>query len=398
MKASLLICESGIVVFDAENNRIVTRRFAAQPLYTGFSRILAGEMTEELEEVLREAAKAGVDSVAVKKDLTKTIPQDFLEITEMPEESFQRMWEGRVKLMVEAGLVNSEEEAFEIIRGYALHAAEGVVRDLSGKPDLHLIQAIQSLDEVSRSVNKLSSRITEWYGLHFPELQSILEDQREYAKFVAKIGDRSHVTYEKLSELGFSDQNVKAVVAAAERSKGGEAATGVLRLLSIFAQEFESLSLLSEKLTEQVEETMSSLAPNLTSVAGATVGARLVAKVGGLERLAKLPASTVQVLGAEKALFRALKTGGRPPKHGIIFQHHSVHSAPKWQRGKIARSLAGKMAIAARVDAFRGSLEPAIKEDLARRVDEIRVKYSEQPVSVAEKRERRQRRHSRYRR
>jgi nucleolar protein 56 len=112
-------------------------------------------------------------------------------------------------------------------------------------------------------------------------------------------------------------------------------------------------------------------------VAGATIGARLIAKAGGLDRLARLPASTVQVLGAEKALFRALRTGARPPKHGILFQHDAVHTAPKWQRGKIARALANKIAIAARIDFYRGTKEGGLTATLEKRLDEIRVKYKE---------------------
>jgi nucleolar protein 56 len=104
-----------------------------------------------------------------------------------------------------------------------------------------------------------------------------------------------------------------------------------------------------------------------------------MAKAGGLDRLAVLPASTIQILGAEKALFRALRTGSRPPKHGILFQHQEVHMAPKWQRGKIARTLANKIAIAARVDYYRGTEDLSLKEGLDRRLERIKEKYKEPP-------------------
>jgi nucleolar protein 56 len=109
------------------------------------------------------------------------------------------------------------------------------------------------------------------------------------------------------------------------------------------------------------------------------VGARIIAKAGSLARLAMLPASTIQVLGAEKALFRALKTGARPPKHGILFQHPLIHSAPKWQRGKIARAIASKVAIAARIDYYRHEgRDSSIQDRLNARLIEIREKYKEQ--------------------
>jgi len=85
-------------------------------------------------------------------------------------------------------------------------------------------------------------------------------------------------------------------------------------------------------------------------------------------------------LGAEKALFRSLRTGARPPKHGIIFQHPLIHEAKRWQRGKVARALAGKLTIAARVDAFSGKyVGDKLKADLEKRIDEIKEKYGEPP-------------------
>jgi len=125
---------------------------------------------------------------------------------------------------------------------------------------------------------------------------------------------------------------------------------------------------------------MEDVAPNIKSLVGSLLGARLIALTGGLTNLAKMPASTVQVLGAEKALFRSLKTGARPPKHGMIFQHTLIHEAKRWQRGKMARALAGKLAIAARSDAFSGKyIGDDLKAGLEKRIKEIQEKYEEPP-------------------
>jgi nucleolar protein 56 len=106
------------------------------------------------------------------------------------------------------------------------------------------------------------------------------------------------------------------------------------------------------------------------------IGARLLSLAGGLEELSRLPASTVQVLGAEKALFRALKTGANPPKHGIIFQHPLIHRASWWQRGKVARVLAGKLSIATRIDAYSGEYQAdELKYTLDKRIEDIKKKY-----------------------
>jgi nucleolar protein 56 len=134
-------------------------------------------------------------------------------------------------------------------------------------------------------------------------------------------------------------------------------------------------------LEKYTDGLMGEVAPNIEALAGPTLGARLVSLAGGLSNLAKMPSSTIQVLGAEKALFRSLRTGARPPKHGVIFQHRFVHDAKRWQRGRIARALAGKLAIAARSDAFSGKyIGDTLREDLEKRVEEIKEKkYKPKP-------------------
>ena len=135
------------------------------------------------------------------------------------------------------------------------------------------------------------------------------------------------------------------------------------------------------KLDSYVEKLMGEVAPNIRILAGSSLGARLVSLAGGLENLSRMPASTIQILGAEKALFRSMKTGALPPKHGAIFQHQDIHQALRWQRGKIARALSGKIAIAARVDAFRGEfMGEKLKIELDARVREIKSKYPRPPV------------------
>ena len=157
-------------------------------------------------------------------------------------------------------------------------------------------------------------------------------------------------------------------------------------IISHLAENTLQLVKVRDKLVTYVKSNMNQIAPNISTVAGDTIGARLIAKVGGIEQLARQSSSTIQLLGAEKALFRSLRTGARPPKHGIIFQHDQIHSAPKWQRGKIARSLAGKIAIAARIDAFRGKKADNIESMFNDRLMEIKTKYKE-PIIKSKKHE-----------
>jgi nucleolar protein 56 len=132
-----------------------------------------------------------------------------------------------------------------------------------------------------------------------------------------------------------------------------------------------------KEIETHVENEMKTIAPNLGAILGTAVGARVLAKAGSLKKLASMPASTIQIMGAEKALFRALKTGTAPPKHGILFQHPIVHAAPRWQRGKMARAIAAKAAIAARVDMYGAGLNQTLLEKLNVRVTEIGDKYKE---------------------
>jgi len=152
---------------------------------------------------------------------------------------------------------------------------------------------------------------------------------------------------------------------------------GIIQELARGYLDFHSLR---SRLEEYIGEAMEEEAPNLKGLIGPLLGARLISLAGSLAKLAQLPASTIQVLGAERALFRSLRTGARPPKHGVIFQHTLIHSSPWWQRGKIARVLAGKIAIAARMDVYSGQyVADDLKESVTKRVEEIRRKYPKAP-------------------
>jgi len=128
-----------------------------------------------------------------------------------------------------------------------------------------------------------------------------------------------------------------------------------------------------ESLEKQIELDMQRLAPNTTKLAGPLIGARLISLAGGMERLAMMPASTIQLLGAEKAFFRFKKEGGKPPKHGVIFQQSLINKAPYNVRGKIARVLATKISIAVKADFFtKRDISKELLEGLEKRVKEIK--------------------------
>ncbi|MDI9644097.1 MAG: C/D box methylation guide ribonucleoprotein complex aNOP56 subunit [Candidatus Verstraetearchaeota archaeon] len=258
------------------------------------------------------------------------------------------------------------------------------IRIASEKRDKLVAQAVSALDEIDKNVNITVSRVREWYSLHFPELDSLVPDHRQYMLIVKKFGKRSNIDPEGVSEIVQSESKGKALSEAALSSMGADVneydLKQIVDLAEINLKTYES----RDSMERYIDDMMKEVAPNVRELAGATLGARLIALAGSLEGLAKKPASTLQVLGAEKALFRSLKTGARPPKHGIIFQHQYLHSAERWQRGKIARALAGKLSIAARVDAFGGGLiADKLKAGLEKRIAEIKKKYARPPTKPA---------------
>jgi nucleolar protein 56 len=185
-------------------------------------------------------------------------------------------------------------------------------------------------------------------------------------------GSREQIDKSTISDSELHDNKIQLITDLAKRSRGGDISPEVLSILRSLAAGVLSLTSIRASLSESIENLMKTIAPNLNEILTSVIAARLMARAGSLRRLALLPASTIQILGAEKALFRALKTGARPPKHGVLFQHPAVHSASKWQRGKIARTLASKIAIAARVDFYRHSLlEEDFFANLKKRIEEI---------------------------
>jgi len=166
----------------------------------------------------------------------------------------------------------------------------------------------------------------------------------------------------------------------AEKSMGFVADTTDLELLQTLSKQTLEMYRFRDMAEGFLNSLMEEVAPNMTSIVGSLLSARLISIAGSLDRLAKMPSSTMQVLGAEKALFRSLKTGSRPPKHGIIFQHQYLHTAPRWQRGKMARALASKLTIAARVDAFDGEfIGDKLSDQLEKRIKEIRDRNATPP-------------------
>ncbi len=325
---------------------------------------------------LSELSDLGI--VYINDESLTAIKEYNKDVKMMSNEEILKIIEDKLDLIVRARFANSKDEAKRLLRDFAIRFSELKVREASTRRDLHIIQAINALDEHDKYINILSERIREWYGLHFPELASVIENINTYCDIVL-IGDRKDITTEVLNNLGLDEKKISKIIDLSLNSKGGEITSDNINILRSLAKDLKMLIKARETISNYIEKEMESIAPNIKELVGANIGARLIAKVNGLDKLATLPASTIQVLGAEKALFRALKSKAKPPKHGIIFQHALIHSAPKWQRGKIARALASNLALAARLDYYKGVKDPELLTRLNNRIDEIRLKYKEMP-------------------
>ncbi|KAI8028343.1 putative nucleolar protein 5-1 [Camellia lanceoleosa] len=222
------------------------------------------------------------------------------------------------------------------------------------KVDTMIIQAIGLLDDLDKELNTYAMRVREWYGWHFPELAKIVQDNILYAKAVKLMGNSSNAAKLDFSEILPEEVEIE-LKEAAMISMGTEVSDLDLINIKDLCNQVLSLAEYRAQLYDYLKNRMNTIAPNLTALVGELVGARLIAHGGSLLNLAKQPGSTVQILGAEKALFRALKTKHATPKYGLIYHASLIGQAAPKHKGKISRSLAAKTALAIRYDALADS-------------------------------------------
>jgi len=357
-----------------------------------------------------DAEEAGFNINAVSEHSCSDVLAGFLEAN-LPKASKKATWQLGV---VETNLANaiteqrglegikvvSSDTVREIVRGIRVHfrnlipsmsdelevqtqTAAGHAYSRSkikfnpARSDNMVIQTIALLDQLDKDLNTFAMRVREWYSWHFPELKKIVADNYMYARAAALVQDRQSLFSEgceeklaKLQEITGDEEQVKAIVAAAKTSMGMECSPLDMFNVTNFTQRLVALGAYRKQLATYLSDKMAIVAPNLSTLIGDTVAARLISKAGSLQSLAKAPASTVQILGAEKALFRALKTKGNTPKYGLIYASSFISRAETKHKGRISRYLANKCSIASRVDCFSDEPVNAYGKVLAEQVEE----------------------------
>jgi nucleolar protein 56 len=382
LKCYIVDSFSGFLAYNEDLKILLAKQF--KDVSDAISQLLELERTGTcplLEELINELISMGCNSIILEdeKEANALRSKFNIQISVVFPSAAGRFFRSSIayelqKIGIDPNFISSmQKEVSEGLVRAKIHLA-------FEKRDKLVIQAISVLDEIDKITNILSLRIREWYGLHFPELNDLIQDHKTYLKIVSEIGERHNFNIDNINKIIHSESKSKNICDLANKSIGAEIEDVDLEEIQKLARICLSLYSYREYLEKYIDETMKEIAPNIRELVGSNLGARLIAQAGGLEALAKKPASTIQVLGAEKALFRALRTGSKPPKHGVIFQSPYIHSAPKWQRGKIARALAAKLSIAARVDAFGGAfIGTELKKSLEERINEIKIKYPKPP-------------------
>lgn len=219
------------------------------------------------------------------------------------------------------------------------------------KVDSMIVQAVSLLTDLDKELNNYAMRLKEWYSWHFPELEKIVSENETFARVVLALGKRTNISNVDLSEV-VPEEIAEDIQKACEISFGSEILEEDENNIKALASQVIEITEYRGTLSEYLSNRMKAVAPNLTILIGELVAAKLIAHAGSLMNLAKLPASTIQILGAEKALFRAMKTKKNTPKYGLIYNASLVGQAQAKFKGRIARTLAAKASLCTRYDAL----------------------------------------------
>ncbi|XP_066351009.1 nucleolar protein 56-like [Miscanthus floridulus] len=351
--------------------------------------ISEGIMTDELRSFLELNLPKPKEGKKAKYSLGVVEPKvgsHISEVTGIPcqsNEFVQELLRG-VRLHFDRfinELKDSDLEKAQLGLGHSYSRAK--VKFNVNRVDNMVIQAIFLLDTLDKDINSFSMRVREWFSWHFPELVKIVNDNYLYAKlakFIVNKSDLAEKDIPALADIVGDEDKAKEIVEAAKASMGQDLSPVDLINVQQFAQRVMNLSEYRKNLYEYLVTKMNDIAPNLTSLIGEVVGARLISHAGNLSNLAKCAASTLQILGAEKALFRALKTRGNTPKYGLIFHSSFIGRASTKNKGRMARYLANKCSIASRIDCYSEASTSVFGQKLREQVEE-RLEFYDKGVA-----------------
>jgi nucleolar protein 58 len=324
--------------------------------------IIESTLDKSLKKFLKKTivSKSIEDELAVADTKLGGLIKEKLGLQCVFNDSVMELFRG-IRLNLDSLLGGTEGGAMRAMQlGLSHSLSRYKLKFSADKVDIMVIQAIGLLDDLDKEINMYAMRVREWYGWHFPEMAKIMNDNMLYAKCVKRMGMRTNCKSCDFSDILGDETLEESLKKGAETSMGTEIADTDLINITSLCDQVIALSEYRIQLFDYLKNRMAAIAPNLTIMVGELVGARLIAHAGSLLNLAKQPASTIQILGAEKALFRALKTKHDTPKYGLIYHASLIGQTTPKNKGKISRVLAAKTALAVRVDALGEATEPSI--------------------------------------
>ena len=362
MECYITYCIKGYYAFNGDNELIAEKLFPQNEIIERLAQIDNKEIVKEELEIIEEVLK-DYDEVIIESNKR---PSDYgteQVKVQTPNSAGEYLRGNYGKFDLD------NDEISEIYQNLAIYK----IKKESASEDKHLIQAVNSIDEIDETISKLIERIREWYALYFPEMD-VIKNNETYIKLISQNKTKEEIIKAKPDAFPSSIIDIDEDINIED-----------LEIMNNYANSIHELQKSRKNIEEYIDHKMESIAPNLRLLVGPTLGAKLISHAGGIKRLAMYPSSTVQIMGAEKALFRHLKSGDRPPKYGLIYQHPQVRGAKWWNRGKIARILAGKISLAVRRDVFTKTIDENVAEEFKEKVEEIE-KNNPFPTKTTKKR------------
>ena len=362
MECYITYCVKGFLAFNSENELISEKLFPEKEILNRLADIDDKKIVPEEMEIIDEVSK-DCDEIIIESNKRKSDYGNEKVVIKNPNPAGEYLRSN----YEEFGL--DSEEITEIYRNLAIYK----IKKESASEDKHLIQAINTIDEIDESISKQIERIREWYALYFPEMD-VIKNNETYIKLISQNKTKEEIINAKPEAFPGDIIDMEEDINPKD-----------IEIMNNYANSIYEMQQTRKNLEEYVDFKMQDIAPNLRLLVGSSLAAKLISHAGGLKRLAVYPSSTVQIMGAEKALFRHLKSGDRPPKYGLIYQHPQVRGAKWWNRGKIARMLAGMISHAARRDVFTKTFDENAFDEFIEKAEEIE-KNNPFPTKTTKKR------------
>lgn len=361
MEIYITNCIAGFLSFDSDlklndyvlynENEIVSKIYNNMNNLLNDEEINIIENAPECDKIIIETNKRLSDY----KDL-KNYEKIHIQI---PSKGGEYLRENMENILKEINYIENYEDYREKIVNIHNELSILKMKEASQEEDKLLIQAINSIDEIDESISQLIERIRQWETIYFPEIETI-HNNESYIKLISDYSSREEAIKD-------NPDIFKDILT----SNGADLKQEDILILNDFAKSLKSLQSSRVNIEKYIDSKMTTLAPNLKNLIGASLGAKLISHIGSLKRLSTLSASTIQIIGAEKAMFRHLKTGENPPKHGLIYQSPYVRGSNYWIRGKVARKLSLKITFAVRKDVYTKEIDTTLKEDFEKELEKI---------------------------